>query len=118
MTVCELIVEHDGYRIVFLLKLVLEVGHLIVWNLEARPAIPLEGGCLGQPAQTTDQAPRGHGHLILALIGALDGDGQAVRYEQQTALARLLSHELCGFVCHFCGVYVWRIRARIEGCAG
>lgn len=82
MSICELIIEHNRHGIVLLLKLFLETGHLVLGDLEAWPTIPLEGGGFGQSAQATDQSSRGHGHFVLALIGALDGDGQAIGDEQ------------------------------------
>jgi hypothetical protein len=78
VAVGKLIVEHDGDGIVLVLELGGEGRNLVLWDLETRPAVPLEGRCLGQSTQTTDQTSGGHGHLELAFIGALDGDGQAI----------------------------------------
>ena len=78
MAIRQLVVEHDGYSVVLILELGGEGGDLVLWDLKTGPAIPLEGRCLGQSTQTTDQTSRGHGHLELAFIGALDGDGQTI----------------------------------------
>ena len=78
MPICEFIVEHDGYCVVLLLELVVQGLRLVLWDFESGPAIPLESGGLGKSAQTADQSSRGHGHVVLALIGALDGDGQTI----------------------------------------
>lgn len=68
MSVCKLVVEHDGHGIVLLLELVVQALGLVFWYLESGPAIPLEGRRLCQAAQATDQSTRGHGHVVLALI--------------------------------------------------
>jgi len=106
MPVRELIVKHDRYRVVFLLELVVQGLCLVLGDFKSGPAIPLEGGSLGESAQTADQSSRGHGHVVLALIGALDGDGQSIRHEQQTSLRRLGLLEGCGRVRHLGGGYV------------
>jgi hypothetical protein len=89
VAVCELVVEHDGHGVVLVLELRVERLDLVLGHLEARPAVPLERRRLGEPAQPADQAARGHGHVVLSLVGALDGNGQAVRDQQQAALLRL-----------------------------
>lgn len=120
MTVCELVIEHDGYGIVFALKLVLEACNLILWDLETRPTIPLEGGGFRETTQTTDQSSRRHGHLVLALICALDGDGQTVGDKEEAALILLLPHKFCWCIGrHLCVLYVSKFverGCRLGGC--
>lgn len=43
MSVCKLVVEHDGHRVVLVLELVDQALDLVLGHLEPRPAIPLEG---------------------------------------------------------------------------
>jgi len=56
-----------------------------LWDLESGPAVPLEARRFGQAAQAGDEATRGHGEGVLAIVGALDGDGQAIGYQEKTA---------------------------------
>jgi|TARA_R110002003_G_scaffold2853_1_gene24650 hypothetical protein len=44
MPVGKLVVEHDGDRVVLLPQLAFQLLHLVLGNLQAGPAIPLEGG--------------------------------------------------------------------------
>lgn len=118
MSVCELVVEHDGDGIVLLLELVVQALGLVLWHLESGPAIPLEGRRLCQAAQTADQSTRGHGHVVLALIGALDSDGKTVGDEEKASFRGLGPYKPCGFVGHVCEVCagaVWRGSGLEEG---
>jgi hypothetical protein len=56
VAVGKLVVEHDGHGVVLLPQLALEPLDLVQRDLEAGPAVPLEGGGLGESAQATDQA--------------------------------------------------------------
>jgi hypothetical protein len=49
VSVRQLVGEHDGDGIVFLAQLSLQRLDFVLWDLETRPAIPLEGGGFGEP---------------------------------------------------------------------
>ena len=85
MTISQLIVNKYGNGVVFLLQALLHAGGLGLGNFQARPSVPLELCSLGQAAQASDETAGGHGESVLAVIGALDGDGKTVGNEQQAA---------------------------------
>lgn len=85
MTISQLVVNEYGNGVVFLLQALLHAGGFGLGNFQAWPSIPLELCTLSQAAQTSDETARGHGEGVLAVIGALDGDGQTVGDEQQAA---------------------------------
>jgi hypothetical protein len=68
VTVGELVVDEDGMRAIFGLEAILHAGDLVLGNLEARPAVPLEAGGLGQAAETGDETARRHGERVLAIL--------------------------------------------------
>lgn len=74
----EFIVDKHRHGTVFILQTLLHDGDLRLGDFQAGPAIPLEGGGFGQATQATDQSTGGHGKVITAILGALDGDGQTV----------------------------------------
>lgn len=78
MAICQLVVNEDGRRAVLVFEAIPHCFNLILWNFKARPAIPLEGRCFGQTAETRHQASRGYGELILAALRASDRDWKAV----------------------------------------
>jgi len=81
----QFVVDEHGDRIVLFLQLLPHGPGIGLGHLEAGPAVPLETCGLGQPTEARDQAPRGHGEGVLAIVGALDGDWQAVGDEEQAA---------------------------------
>jgi len=103
MPVGKVIVKHDRDRIVFLLQPALQCGDLILRDLKTWPAVPLKGSRLGQAAQAADQAARGHREVVFAIIGALDGDGEAVGDEEELALHLDFSGRHGGVMTAKCG---------------
>lgn len=107
VTISQLIVNEYGNSVVLLLQALLHAGGLGLGDFQARPSVPLELCSLGQAAQTSDETARGHGEGILAVIGALDGDGKTVGDEEQAAGAGAFLVDDTG---HFdgcvCGVLV------------
>lgn len=85
MFVCEVVVNEDGVSIALPLELLLHVRGFGIWYLQARPAIPFVRHCFGQATQASDQAARGHGKVIVTIVGALDGQGQTVGDDEQAA---------------------------------
>lgn len=81
----KLVIDEDGMSAVLVLEALPHAVDLVLRDLEAGPAIPLEAGGLAQAAQASDKATRRHGKAVAAILGALDGDGQAVGEEQQAA---------------------------------
>lgn len=81
----EVVVDKDRVRIALLLEPVLHVVDLCLWDLQTGPAVPLICHCLGQTAEACYQATGGHGEVVLAIVGALDGEGQAVGDDEQAA---------------------------------
>lgn len=69
----EIVVNKDRVSIALLLQTVLDEIDLALWNLQTGPTVPFVGHGLGQAAQTSDQATRRHGEVVLAIVGALDG---------------------------------------------
>lgn len=89
MAVGKFVVDEDGVRAVLVLEALLHVLYLVLWHLEARPAVPLEACRLAEAAETGDETARGHGKGVATIVGALDGDGQSVGEQQQAARRRL-----------------------------
>lgn len=54
-----------------------------LWHFETGPPVPLELCGFGEAAEAGDEAARRHGEAVLAIFGALDGDGQAIGDEEQ-----------------------------------
>lgn len=93
MPVSQLVVDKDGNSAIFHLELLAHGFRLGVRHLQPGPTVPFELGRLGQSTETGDQASRGHGKSVGAIIGALDGDGEAVGDEKKTALDLRFLHE-------------------------
>ena len=70
---------------IVVLEALLHVIDLVLGDLEAGPAVPLEAGGLAQTAESGDEAAGRHGEVVVAVLGALDGDGEAVGQQQQAA---------------------------------
>lgn len=90
MTICEFVIQHDRYGVVFLSQPVMQATYLVLRHLQARPSVPLELGCLGHTTQAADQATRRHTKAEIPLIVALDGYRESVRNEEKTTLRLLL----------------------------
>lgn len=85
MLICQLIINEDWVRAILVLETLLHAIDLVLGNLETRPAVPLEGRRLGEAAEAGDETAGRHGEGVAAIIGALDGDGEAVGEEEETA---------------------------------
>lgn len=108
MSVGKVVIQHNGDSVVLRLELILESAYLILGNFHSWPAVPLESSCLGHSAKAANETTRRHGEVVLALIGALDGDGETIGDEQQAAVGLLAAHQLGGLM-------LYRLR-HIEGC--
>jgi len=86
VAICQFVVDKDRHCAVFVLQALLDHRYLVFGHLQTGPAIPLEGGGLGQTAESAHQTSRGHGKVVFAIFGALNGDGKAVGHEQQAGL--------------------------------
>lgn len=86
MSIGELVVDKYWVRAVFVLQALLHVGDFVVRDFETRPSVPLEASGLAEAAKAGDQAAGGHGECVAAVIGALDGDGETVREEEEPAV--------------------------------
>lgn len=113
--VCEFVVNEDGVSVVLGLQTLLHAGDLVVGDLETRPAVPLEAGGFRQTAEAGDEATRGHGEGIAAIIGTLNGDGQSVGEEQEAPGRGLFVDERrhLGVVSQRCWYWWWRRRCEI-----
>jgi hypothetical protein len=85
MSVGQFIVDEYRMSVVLVFQAALHAVDLVFRNLKARPAIPLEAGRFAEAAEASDKATRRHGEAVAAIVGALDGDGQSVREEEETA---------------------------------
>lgn len=85
VSVCQLIVDEDGMGAILILEASLHAFDFVLRHLETRPAVPLEAGRFAQAAETGDKATGRHGEAIAAIVGALDGDGQTVRQQEEAA---------------------------------
>lgn len=91
MAIGQFVVDEDGMSVVLVLEAALHVGDLGLGHLQARPAIPLEAGGLGEPAQAGDESAGRHGKGVVPIFRSLDGDGEPVGQEQQaTGRCRIL----------------------------
>lgn len=96
MAVGQLIVDKDGVGIVLVLKSLYHGPRLSIGHLEAGPAVPFEGGCLGQATQARHQSAGGHGEAVGSIVGSPDGDGQPVGDQKQTPWGRRLLADNAG----------------------
>ena len=107
VAISQLVVDKDGDRVVLLLQLLGHGARLGLGHLQTGPAIPLEAGRLGQPAQAGDETARRHGEGVLAIVGTLNCDGQAVGDEEQPARGGLVvddtRHGDCVRIDKLCG---------------
>ena len=87
MSVCQLILDEDWHSSIFILKFLLQRSNLCLWDFQAWPAIPLEGCSLRKTTETCDQSSRGHAESVRAIVGAFDGYGESVGYQEQSARA-------------------------------
>lgn len=78
MPVGKLVVDKNRDGVVFIFESLGEVFGFCVWNLEAGPSVPLELCGFRQATQATDKTAGGHGKVIAAILGAFDGDWQAI----------------------------------------
>lgn len=94
MSIRELIIDENGMRIVLILQPLDDGPSLGIGDFKARPAVPLKARGLREPAQAGDEASRGHGEAVITIVGPLDGDGQPIRDEEETAgRRRLVFHD-------------------------
>lgn len=83
MLVRQIVVDKDRVCIALFLEPFLHVADLILWYLQTGPAVPLVRHCFGEAAETGDQAARGHGEVVRAIISSLDGKWQTVGDDEQ-----------------------------------
>ena len=83
MAVGKLVVHEHGHGAVLIPQALPHGAGFGLRNLKTGPTIPLEAGGLGQAAEASDQTARAHGKAVLAVVGALNRDWQAVGDQQQ-----------------------------------
>jgi hypothetical protein len=87
VSVGELIVDEDRMGAVLVLEPLLHTGHLVLRDLKAGPAVPLEVGGLAKTAETGDEAARGHRERVASIFTPLDRNRKSIGEEKKSSAA-------------------------------
>lgn len=83
VTVGDIIIQVDGLAAVLFHEPLVDIGAILDWDEEPGPADPGEVEGLLEAAQCRDEAAGGHLEVVLALGILVDGDGEAVRDDDE-----------------------------------
>lgn len=74
MSVGEFVIKHNRHCVVLVSETILQEPALFLRDFHAGPAVPLKLGGLGEATETRHETTGGHLEVVMAVIGAIDGD--------------------------------------------
>jgi hypothetical protein len=83
VSICQFVIHEHRRCTVLILQLFYQLARLVLWDLEAWPAIPLKLSGFGETTEAGDEAARRHVERVGAIIRSLDCNRETIGDEEQ-----------------------------------
>jgi hypothetical protein len=82
VSICQFVIYEHRRCTVFILQLFYQLARLVLWYLQAWPAIPLKFGGFSKTTEAGDETARRHVERVGAIIRSLDCDRETIGDEE------------------------------------
>lgn len=83
VSICQFVIYEHRRCAVLILQLFYQLARLILWDLQAWPAIPLKFGGFGKTTEAGNKTARRHVERVGAIVSSLDCDRETIGDEEQ-----------------------------------